>query len=65
VPVPKSLQPALAPKQGVSLEEEEDEHEEVVDDTHVGRDTAMKFLLAGGVAGAGAQARLSSLPCPP
>lgn len=57
VPMPKALQPTLAPKREPSLkggdENQPDEHEEAVDDTHLGGDTAMKFLLAGGIAGAG------------
>lgn len=49
------MQPGLAPKREVGLkgEDEHDEHEGAVDDTHFGGDTALKFLLAGGVAGAG------------
>src|SRR5260370_23348170 len=53
----KAVQPTLTrKKQNVHLKEEaEEEHEEAVDDTHVGGDTAAKFLLAGGVAGAGTE----------
>ena len=60
------MQSALAPKQEASLKggggDERDE-QEVADDIHVGGDTAMKFLLAGGVAGAGTEGGFSfSLP---
>lgn len=69
LPIPKALQPALATKQEASLKGEEDEHgehEEAADDIHVGGDTAMKFLLAGGVAGAGTESSLLfSLLSPP
>lgn len=65
IPIPKALQPALAPKkQEASLkggdECEHDEHEEAADHTHLGGDTAMKFLLAGGIAGAGTESLLFS-----
>ena len=60
--MPKVLQPTLAPKREASLkggdQNEPDEHEEAVDDTHLGGDTALKFLLAGGVAGAGTECLL-------
>ena len=61
VPTLKTVQPALAPKREASLKGDEDAHDEhahdeVADDIHVGGDTAMKFLLAGGIAGAGTRA---------
>jgi len=70
IPIPKPLQPILAPKQEAALkrggEGEHDEHEEVADDTHLGGDTAMKFLLAGGIAGAGTESfTISSFDLPP
>ena len=66
LPIPKALQPALATKQEAGEEDEHGEHEEAADDIHVGGDTAMKFLLAGGVAGAGTESSLLfSLLSPP
>ena len=66
VRIPKTVQPALAPKREASLRGDdggrtehehehghEHEHEEAADNIHVGGDQAMKFLLAGGIAGAG------------
>lgn len=51
----------MDPKTLAALKEEEahHEHEQVQDDNHVGGETALKFLLAGGVAGASARVFVS------